>query len=140
MRKLNLKLDDLQVESFDTEGTGAPRGTVHALQAYCCYCCCCCCCCTCGASCGGSCYGQYTCDGYPSCIHTCNDDPTCKAHNSCQGGSCYSDCATCPGYISCDWSCQDTCQYYSCYYTDCYEYCGGGGSGQQIICEQQPAY
>ncbi|HEX6909694.1 MAG TPA: hypothetical protein VF142_04855 [Longimicrobium sp.] len=34
MKKLRLDLDELKVESFDTDGARGPRGTVHAHAPY----------------------------------------------------------------------------------------------------------
>ncbi len=89
MRKLRLVLDNLLVESFDTTGTGAPRGTVVGEQC----------------SCGGTCVGQATC-GH-TCAYTC-DDPTCPACPTC-AASCNGTCDACGSYDSCGDTCFATC-------------------------------
>jgi len=85
MKKLKLELDELKVESFQTDRGASARGTVrgqgegsYELG-----------CPTMDPSCNGSCEG--TCPG--SCVGTC-------------GGSCYGSCdATC---FSCDYSCYES--------------------------------
>lgn len=45
MKKLNLKIEDLRIDSFTTQAVDVERGTVQAAQA----------------SAGGTCFGQATC-------------------------------------------------------------------------------
>lgn len=77
MNKLKLDLDQLTVESFDTDASGtARRGTVRAHHSHVCALTdrdftCANTCNTCGASCGGGCSGGYTC--YGTCV-----DPSCN--------------------------------------------------------------
>ena len=87
MNKLKLKLDDLQVDTFQTTPASKEKGTVFGEQ------------CTCWTQCG-----QNTCPGCPTCDATCNG--TCNA--SCNG-TCASCGASCGG--SCDWTCDWTCDY-----------------------------
>ena len=82
MKKLRLDLDELAVESFDTQKDAREKGTVVGEQC----------------SCGGTCYPEatcpqtcaYTCDD-PTCAYTC-DDATCAGltcnYESC-GGTCF---------------------------------------------------
>jgi len=96
MHKLKLDLDQLTVESFDTDASGmAPRGTVRAHSDFCvrtdicvptqgeltCGDTCDNTCNTCGASCGGGCGSGFSCFG--SCAETCN---TC--FTNCEQESC----------------------------------------------------
>lgn len=99
MRKLQLDLDQLSVDSFDTVAPVEKKGTVFGEQ------------CTCQTAC--------TCPGCPTCDHTYCDQDTCPATcpYSCDdmscGGSCwYTECpgtgATCnptvpPHYECCPW-------------------------------------
>jgi hypothetical protein len=100
MNKLKLDLDQLTVESFDTDASGiARRGTVRAHSERCgptdvcaatrgeltCGDTCDYTCNTCGASCGGGCGSGYSC--YGSCAETCN---TCLTN--CQQESCVEYC------------------------------------------------
>ncbi|HEX8904154.1 MAG TPA: hypothetical protein VF771_04890 [Longimicrobiaceae bacterium] len=63
MRKLKLELDDLQVESFQTDESLPGLGTVHAHVSAVCT----------GAN-GNTCNGLNTCDGAATCdgAYTCN--------------------------------------------------------------------
>ena len=89
--KLELRLEDLNVDSFDTSAPIRPRGTVFGEQCTCYTQCTCPGCPTCDAtcagatcdgscesclSCGGTC-GQYTC--YHSCDYWCTEGETCDA-------------------------------------------------------------
>jgi hypothetical protein len=100
MNKLKLNLDQLTVESFNTDASGiARRGTVQAHSDFCvrtdncvltwgeltCGDTCDNTCNTCGASCGGGCGSGYSCFG--SCAETCN---TCLTN--CQQESCVEYC------------------------------------------------
>jgi hypothetical protein len=101
MNKLKLDLDQLTVESFNTDASGiARRGTVRAHSEFFClpthlcaptygeFTCGDTCdntCHTCGASCGGGCGSGYSC--YGSCAETCN---TCLTN--CQQESCVASC------------------------------------------------
>jgi hypothetical protein len=78
MNKLKLHLEDLSVESFDTERMEKAKGTVVGEQL-----------CTC-ASCPGQATCDYTCDD-ATCPYTC-DDNTCVG--SCQtcSPSCWDTC------------------------------------------------
>jgi hypothetical protein len=66
MNKLKLHLDDLSVESFDTERLEKAKGTVVGEQC--------------------------TCPGVATCDFTC-DDPTCPY--SCDDNTCVGSCQTC---------------------------------------------
>jgi hypothetical protein len=81
MNKLKLKLDDLQVDTFQTTSAQKQKGTVFGEQ------------CTCWTQCG-----QNTCPGCPTCDASCN-------------GTCASCAASCNGTCgaSCDYSCGATC-------------------------------
>ena len=85
MKKMQLNLDALGVESFDTSGADAKRGTVFGEQCTCYTNCTCPGCNTCDESCNGSCAWQQTCGGQNTCDATC--------------GTCY--------YTGCDYSCFD---------------------------------
>ena len=87
MNKLKLRLDDLSVESFDTERMEKEKGTVVGEQL-----------CTCN-SCPGQATCDYTCDD-ATCPQTC-DDNTCAV-------SCYGTCAA--SCDTCSPSCWDTCR------------------------------
>ena len=65
MAKLKLQLEDLSVESFDTDVPKQRRGTVFGCQAN-----------TCGWTCNTC--GQYTC--YHSCDLWCTEGETCDAN------------------------------------------------------------
>ena len=70
MNKLKLRLDDLQVDTFQTTAVRKEKGTVFGEQ------------CTCWTYCG-----QNTCPGCPTCDASCNG--TCDA--SCNG-TCATNC------------------------------------------------
>jgi hypothetical protein len=75
MKKLALKLDDLEVTSFETSRTTAERGTVAAngqTNGNTCPQ-------TCGFSCAGTC--DISCD--PSCISTCDMAPCATFEETC---------------------------------------------------------
>jgi hypothetical protein len=96
MRKLKLDLDQLTVDSFDTEARAERSGTVFGEQ------------CTCYTNC--SCPGCPTCDA--SCNGTCN---TCNA--SCNGtcdASCNGTCDIYCGGTQYDYTCRNigTCNYW----------------------------
>jgi hypothetical protein len=87
MKKLTLKLDALQIESFDTSGEQPEeRGTVQAHDQ-----CGCSCCCTAPTSpCSPTCDTSPTHPGYQTCDGTC-DEWTCNysdCYGSCYGWSC----------------------------------------------------
>ena len=83
MNKFKLKLDDLQVDTFQTTTAPREKGTVFGEQC--------------------TCYTNCTCPGCPTCYESCNG--TCDA--SCNG-SCAVTCdASC--YGTCDWTCDYTC-------------------------------
>jgi hypothetical protein len=95
MKKLNLDLAELSVESFETLAPEEPRGTVHAhaswhYQG-----------CTpyepCNPVSGPDYTVDYSCDD-PTCYNTCD--------YSCGGGSCYESC-NCPTVPA---TCAETCQ------------------------------
>jgi hypothetical protein len=93
MRKLQLDLDQLTVESFATSDNAEQKGTVVGEQQ-----------CTCQTQC--------TCPGCPTCDATCNRGNTCAA-------SCAYTCAyTCDDATCANCSNAATCAY-SCNYTDC---------------------
>jgi hypothetical protein len=90
MGKLTLRLDELEVDSFDTTAAERGRGTVFGEQ------------CTCDTQC--------TCPGCPTCDITC--PATC-------GGSCDSCADTCvpcnnSNHGTCDKSCQLSCYGATC--------------------------
>jgi hypothetical protein len=95
MNKLKLRLDDLQVDTFQTTSVSKQKGTVLGEQQ-----------CTCYTACG-----QNTCPGCPTCDASCNG--TCGA--SCNGtcgatcdASCYGSCdytCDCPSAATCDYTC-----------------------------------
>jgi hypothetical protein len=64
MRKLNLNVQELSVESFETSRMAPEKGTVfgHATDA------------------AGTCAGHYTCDG--TCDQTCGVVASCELYNS----------------------------------------------------------
>lgn len=110
MHKLKLDLDQLTVESFDTNPPeGARRGTVQGLAR------------TIYNTCVPS--GAYTC-GNLSCEPGCDNsnggtcdascNGTCDATCNCTGNSCYGSCInTCN--VTCD-TCMTNCQQDSCVY------------------------
>jgi hypothetical protein len=114
MRKLLLKLDDLQVDTFDTTVRPRGKGTVFGEQ------------CTCWTRCG-----QNTCPGCPTCDNTCNGADTCAntCAYTCDDVSCAGSCnASCGG--SCEYSCGDTqcaggwtCGNCTAWQTNCNEIC-----------------
>jgi hypothetical protein len=95
MRKLKLDLDQLTVDSFDTDADdGAQRGTVEAHSLRCVSPFETCEALSCNYTCGTC---NATCASCASCFNTCG--------NTC-GGSCYGTCETC----------QTNCQQESCVY------------------------
>ena len=86
MNKLKLRLDDLQVDTFQTTSVPKQKGTVFGEQ------------CTCYTQC--TCPGCPTCAGYGTCDASCNG--TCDA--SCNG--------TCVASCNCDTD--GTCDPYLC--------------------------
>ena len=93
--KLKLRLDDLQVDTFQTTSAPKQKGTVFGEQC--------------------TCYTQCTCPGCPSCANYATCDASC---NGTCGASCNGTCgATCDAscYGSCDYSCDcasdATCDY-----------------------------
>jgi hypothetical protein len=99
MPKLKLRLDDLQVDTFQTTTVRKEKGTVFGEQCTCHTQCTCPGCPTCYASCNG------TCDA--SCNGTCAT--TCGCNEATNGDTCYDTCAV--SCVSCDFSCDDM---YSC--------------------------
>jgi hypothetical protein len=92
MNKLKLRLDDLQIDSFDTTAPQKAKGTVFGEQC--------------------TCYTQCTCPGCPTCYASCNG--SCDA--SCNG-TCAATCdASCNGTCdyTCDYSCGYTCDGQTC--------------------------
>ena len=82
--KLELNLDELTVDSFDTTISEKPQGTVFGEQ------------CTCHTAC--------TCPGCPTCYASCNG--TCGGtcgENTC-AADCNGTCVNCTGW-TCDYSC-----------------------------------
>lgn len=95
MNKLKLDLEELGVESFDTQGGVKERGTVVGEQQ---------------CSCVGTCYWQATCAA--TCAYTCDDQtcpacPTCAAscNGTCEGNTCWDSCGA---------SCWDSCRPRDC--------------------------
>ena len=80
--KLKLNLDELTVDSFNTETSERPKGTVFGEQC--------------------TCYTQCTCPGCPTCDASCNG--TCNG--TCGENTCQASC-----YGTCDYSCGDSCNY-----------------------------
>lgn len=79
MAKLTLNLDQLTVDSFDTETAAPAKGTVFGEQ------------CTCHTNC--------TCPGCPTCDYTaCDDQNTCAGtcFASCNGSCWYTECPSNP--------------------------------------------
>jgi hypothetical protein len=90
MHKMKLNLDELAVESFDTQPLVREKGTVFGEQ------------CTCPTQC--------TCPGCPTCDATCDftcDDYSCGGEATCAGHTCD---GTCHGDDTCGFSCWDTCE------------------------------
>jgi hypothetical protein len=93
MRKLSLNLEALTVESFETDGSGAVRGTVQGH------------------------YGTWKESAPLSCDYGCNTQqdgtcpssaPSCDAScdGTCEGHTCDASCnGTCPGQFTCDHTC-----------------------------------
>jgi hypothetical protein len=79
--KLKLRLDDLQVDTFQTTPVQKQKGTVFGEQ------------CTCWTNC--------TCPGCPTCDASCNGTCGASCNGTC-GDSCYGSCA---------WTCEYTCEY-----------------------------
>jgi hypothetical protein len=105
MQKLKLRLDDLQVDTFQTTSSQKQKGTVFGEQC--------------------TCYTQCTCPGCPSCYASCNGtcDATCN-------GTCDASCnGTCDA--SCNGTCGDTCNYTceSCQFSYCDHTCYNGQLG-----------
>jgi hypothetical protein len=94
MRKIQLLLESLTVESFDTSVPAPPEGTVVAHQLGSRY--------TCGFTCEASCIQTCTCPGYGTCLQSCNG--TCE--QSCGSPSCFGTCFTCP-WNTCEPTCGD---------------------------------
>jgi hypothetical protein len=97
MKKLTLRPDDLQVETFPTTSVRKKdNGTVFGEQCTCPTACTCPGCPTCDESCNG------TCDD--SCYDTCSDtyNETCRCTRDARIGSCYGySCVyTCGGWVS----------------------------------------
>jgi hypothetical protein len=101
MRKLKLDLDQLTVESFDTNAPDGPRrGTVRAFMPptpfITCPLTCADTCDTCDYSCGGTCDATCNCTGYTccaSCGGTCNGPSDCgTCQTNCEQESCVFHC------------------------------------------------
>ncbi len=101
--KLKLNLDELNVDTFNTEAPARPSGTVFGEQCTCYTNCTCPGCPTCDASCNGTCYAS--CNG--SCDASCNG--TC-------GATCDASCNWCG--TAYDYTCRN---YGSCGYPFCAE-------------------
>ena len=99
MKKLKLRLDDLQVDSFQTTMVRKEKGTVFGEQCTCRTQCTCPGCPTCDASCNGTCGASCngTCDA--SCYGTCGDTCDCVSNDTCYD-TCAGSCGTCQ--FSCD--------------------------------------
>jgi hypothetical protein len=99
MHKLKLRLDDLQVDTFQTTVVQKEKGTVFGEQCTCHTQCTCPGCPTCDATCNGTCAA--------SCNGTCNgcnpSGATCGA--TCYEDTCYDTCAA--SCASCRFSCDD---------------------------------
>ncbi|HEX2081653.1 MAG TPA: hypothetical protein VHG08_28375 [Longimicrobium sp.] len=93
--KLKLDLDQLAVDSFDTEARATPKGTVFGEQCTCYTNCTCPGCPTCDASCNGTC-GENTCQA--SCNGTCGDTCNCSGYTC---DYCTINDYTCNGYGTC---------------------------------------
>ncbi len=102
MKKLRLDLDAIRVESFDTTAPkAAAAGTVRGHSGYeSCWGV------TCSVTCAGTCYGQYTCEAYNTCAHTCDlvntcdtcatlCEYTCNGQKTCDFGGCGEPSANC---------------------------------------------
>ncbi len=104
-KKMKLRLEDLEVESFETapEGDPTPQGTVFAYispgPGN-----------TCDAGCTNSTCGGTTCQA--TCVSTCNQTcpPTC---HTC-AGTCGPTCQTCGG--ACGVTCPESCGTFACFY------------------------
>ncbi len=98
MPKLKLDLDQLAVDSFDTEAPPRRSGTVFGEQC--------------------TCYTQCTCPGCPTCDASCNGTcgGTCEAScNGTCGGTCEASCnGTCNCGTAYDYTCRNigTCNYW----------------------------
>jgi hypothetical protein len=86
--KLKLKLDDLQVDTFQTTAAQKQKGTVFGEQC--------------------TCYTQCTCPGCPTCYASCNGSCDASCNGTC-GATCDESC-----YGTCDYACQTAA---SCDYT-----------------------
>ncbi len=99
--KLKLKLDDLQVDTFQTMPLQKAKGTVFGEQC--------------------TCYTQCTCPGCPTCYASCNGSCDVSCNGTCD--------ASCNG--TCDFFCNGTyemsCNGYTCptaeYPRPCRAYC-----------------
>ena len=87
MKKMKLNLDALGVESFDTSGADAKRGTVFGEQC--------------------TCYTNCTCPGCPTCYASCNG--TCGG--TCGENTCAASCNGTCGAATCDYTCGGDCNY-----------------------------
>jgi hypothetical protein len=92
MPKLKLRLDDLQVDTFQTTTVRKGKGTVFGEQ------------CTCQTQC--------TCPGCPTCYASCNGTCDASCNGSCEcpvdatyGDTCYDSCAV--SCATCQFSCDD---------------------------------
>jgi hypothetical protein len=74
MKKLTLNLDELAVESFDTQAVGAERGTVRGHED------------TDAVSCFGSCAPATKCGCVPPSITLMPTDANCPSQAGCTGG------------------------------------------------------
>jgi hypothetical protein len=87
MNKLKLRLDDLQVDTFQTTSVKKQKGTVFGEQC--------------------TCYTNCTCPGCPTCYASCNGTCDASCNGTC-GVSCNGTCGdTCD--VSCNGTCDDTC-------------------------------
>ena len=78
--KLKLKLDDLQVDTFQTTSAARQKGTVFGEQC--------------------TCYTQCTCPGCPTCDASCNGTCDASCNGTCDascGGTCDFACMTVEG-------------------------------------------
>jgi hypothetical protein len=86
MQKLKLRLEDLQVDTFQITAARREKGTVFGEQC--------------------TCYTQCTCPGCPTCDASCNG--TCNCPGGTGGGTGNASCDfTCEA--SCNGTCDDTC-------------------------------
>ena len=90
MNKLKLNLEELGVESFDTQAGVKEKGTVVGEQQ---------------CSCAGTCYPAPTCAN--TCAYTC-DDATCPACPTC-ANTCAQTCDDYTCAVSCGGSCGYSC-------------------------------